>query len=195
MVAGGAEALPDRVGLALLDRTDRAPLGLELLDLERRLIPVARFGQRLGLRAQRILLREVVVPRGFALREILVAAREEPIARRAEPVPDRLFFSARHRADGFPLGLQLLDRVGGLNPRGRLGLRLGGLAERGLSRQVRRPLLRVGGEARLALGPDFVVRGLEPAPERIRLRARHISGLRATAAAGRAPRGRPSRHR
>ncbi len=41
VVAGGAEALPHRVGARLLDRADRAPLGLQPLELRRGGVPVA----------------------------------------------------------------------------------------------------------------------------------------------------------
>ena len=61
-IARAAEALPDRFGPALLDRADRLPLGLELSDLGGGLLPVGRLGQRLGLRAERFLLREVLGP-------------------------------------------------------------------------------------------------------------------------------------
>ena len=66
-VAGGAEALPDGVGAALLDRADRAPLRLQLLDPGRGLLPVGGRGERLGLLAQRFLLREVLLPLAAAL--------------------------------------------------------------------------------------------------------------------------------
>ena len=59
-----------------------------------------------------------------------MATGEEPIAGGAEAIPDRLFPAARDRADGLPFGLQRLDRFGGLNPVGRVGQRLGLLAER-----------------------------------------------------------------
>src|SRR5439155_6436794 len=41
-VARAAEPLPDRLGSRFLDRADRPPLGLELLDLGRRAVPVGR---------------------------------------------------------------------------------------------------------------------------------------------------------
>src|SRR5207244_8706622 len=68
-IAGPAEALPDRLRSALLDRTDRLPLGLEALDLGGRLVPIARVGERFGLDAQRFLLREVLLPHILALGE------------------------------------------------------------------------------------------------------------------------------
>ena len=63
-----AEPLPDRLRPALLHRPDRLPLGLQPLDLGRRGVPVGRLGERLGLRAQRFLLREVLGPDRLALR-------------------------------------------------------------------------------------------------------------------------------
>ena len=105
-VAGAAEPLPDRLRAALLHRADRLPLGLQPLDLGGGGVPVGRLGERLGLRAERFLPREVVGPDRLALGQIGVAAGEEAIAGAAEPLPDRLLLAARHRADGLPLGLQ-----------------------------------------------------------------------------------------
>ena len=51
-IAGGAEAVPDGFGLRLAHRPDRLPLGLQPLDLRRGVLPVGRFGERLGLFAQ-----------------------------------------------------------------------------------------------------------------------------------------------
>ena len=111
------------------------------------------------------------------LREILLAPGEEAIAGGAEPLPDRLFLAARDRADGLPFGLQPFDRLGGLHPVGRVGERLGPLAERDLLREVLGAHAGLGGEVRLAPRPDLVVRGLEAPPQRLALRARHVGGL------------------
>src|SRR5262249_32507591 len=101
IVAGAAEPLPQRFGAALLHRTDGLPLGLQLLDLGGGGVPVGRLLQRLDFRDERIFLREVRRPDGLALREIGVPAREELVARRAEPLPDGLLLAARDRADRF----------------------------------------------------------------------------------------------
>ena len=113
----------------------------------------------------------------LALGEIGVAAREEAIAGGAEALPDRLLLAAADRADRLPLGLQLLDLVGGLNPVGRVGERLGALAERDLLREVLGARLGLRREMRLAARPRLVVRRLEAAPQRFALRARHVGGL------------------
>ena len=67
VVAGGAEPLPHRLGPALLDRPDRAPLGLQPLELGGGRLPVGGLPEGLGLLAEGLLLREVVAPtRGCA---------------------------------------------------------------------------------------------------------------------------------
>src|SRR4029450_8566537 len=92
--------------------------------------------ERLDLGAERVLLREVLGPHRFALREVGVAAREELVTRGAEAFPERLLLPARDRADRLPIGLELLDLVGGLDPVGGGRQRFGPLAERHLLRQV-----------------------------------------------------------
>ena len=108
-IARGAEALPDRLGLVLLHRTDRLPLGLQLLDARPRRSPTRSSRRATPPRAERFLPGEVRGPRLLAMLQIVLAAREEAIAGGAEPFPDGLLMSARHRADGLPLGLQRLD--------------------------------------------------------------------------------------
>src|SRR5262249_42451808 len=113
----------------------------------------------------------------LALREILVAPRKEPVAGGAETIPYPFFAAPRHRADRLPLRLELFDGFRRLNPAGRVGQPLGLLAERDLLGEVLGPLLRLRREVRLADRPDLIVRRLEPAPERVGLRARHVGGL------------------
>ena len=62
----------------------------------------------------------------FAARDLvpLRVARKEPIARRAEPLPDHLRPALLDRADRLPLRLQPLDLGGGRLPVGRIGQRL-----------------------------------------------------------------------
>ena len=107
-----------------------------------------------------------------------MAPREEPIAGGAEAIPDRLLPAARHRTDRLPLGLQLLDRVGGLNPvaSSRRALRPARRARSSCARFSARSSA-CGGEVRFAARPDLVVRRLEAPPERVGLRARHVGGL------------------
>src|SRR5204863_10083740 len=85
-VACGAEALPDRLRPALLDRTDRLPFRLQRADLRGGGIPVGRFGERFRLDAQRFLLREILRPDRLPLREVGVAALKEAIAGGAEAI-------------------------------------------------------------------------------------------------------------
>ena len=149
-IAGAAEALPDRLGPALLDRADRLPLGLQAPELRRRVVPVRRLGQRFGLRAQRFLLRQVLGPRRLARGEILVA----PVKKRSQAVRKRsqIAFS-RPRETGpmvFHSACSCLHRLGGLNPARGVGERLGLLAERDLLRQVRVASLGLGGKVRFA---------------------------------------------
>ena len=176
-IARAAEPLPDRLRPALLDRTDRLPLGLEPSDLGGGLVPVGRLGERLGLAHSASFFARFSAQTFFAI-EVFVAPGEEPIAGGAEAVPDRLLPAARHRPDRLPLGLQLLDLLGGLNPARRLGERLRLLAQGGLLREVGAALFGLRGEVRFAARPDLVVRRLEAPPQRIGLRARHVGGLR-----------------
>src|SRR4029079_1226432 len=129
-----------------------------------------------GPGAQRLFLREIVRPDRLALREVGMPTREEAVARAAEPLPDRLFLAAAHRANRLPVRLQLLDLVGGLNPGGRVRQRLCAFAQRDLLREVAAACLGLRGEMRLAPGPRLVVRGLEAFPEELALRPRHIGG-------------------
>ena len=119
---------------------DRLPLGLELPQLRRRLIPVGRIGQRFRLHAQRFFLGEILGPDFFQPVEIFVSSREEAIAGGSESIPDRLFAATRHRANRLPVGLQLLDGFGRFDPARRVGERLRLLAERGLAGKVLGPL-------------------------------------------------------
>ena len=171
-IAGRAEAMPDQLGLVLPYRPDRLPLGLQPLQLRGRSLPIAGLGECLRAHAERFLLREVLGPRVLPLREILVAAGEEAIARGAETFPRRLFVLARTRTDGFPLGLERLDRIRGGNPVGRLGERLGALAERDFPLQVLAARLRLRFEEGIRAPAHLVDRGLEPPPEHLTLVAR-----------------------
>src|SRR5262249_37347369 len=146
----GAEPQPQRFGSALLDRADRLPLVLETLDLASGAVPVVRLGERLGLHDERFLLGEVLGPDDLARREIGVAPCEEAIAGGAEALPDGLLLAAADRTDRLPLRLQRLDGLRGLDPAGRVGERLGTLAQADLPRQVLPARLVLGGEVRLA---------------------------------------------
>ena len=99
---------------------------------------------------------------------------EESVAGAAEPLPDRLLATARHRPDGLPLVLQRLQRLGGRDPVGGVGECLGLFAQHRLLREVLGTLGGLHGEVRLAAGPHLVVGGLEAAPERIGLGTRHV---------------------
>jgi len=163
-IARFTEAAPDRIGPALLHRTDRLPLGLQAPQFRRRLLPIGRLDERFRPHRKRLLLREVVRPQPFARDEILLTPCEEAIASRAEPVPDRLLAPARHRADRLPFGLHPFDLIGRLDPARGPGQRLGFFAESGLLREVLGANLGLGGEERLGADPDFVVRRLEAPP-------------------------------
>src|SRR4029077_4936401 len=140
------------------------PLRLQPLHLARGGVPVDRVLDRLRLDDERFLLREVLGPDGLALGEVGVATGEEAIAGAAEALPDRLLLAAADRADRLPLGLQLLDLVGGLNPVGGVGERLGALTQGDLPGEVLAARLGLRREMRLAPRPRFVVRRLEPFP-------------------------------
>jgi hypothetical protein len=103
-----------------------------------------------------------------------VPVREERVARRAEALPHDLGVLARDRAHRLPLGLELLQRLGGLDPVGRAGERFGLLAERELRLQVRAPLFGALREERAAPRADLVARRLEPAPEQLGMVARRF---------------------
>ena len=104
----------------------------------------------------------------------MLASCEEPIARDPEAFPDGFFLTARHWTDRFPLGLKPLDLFGRGNPVRRFGQRFGALAQRHFPGQIRRAFFSLRGEMRFAARPDDVMRGLEAAPERVGLRARHV---------------------
>ena len=128
-VTGGAEALPDGLRLVPAHGADRLPLGLQPSDLRGGPVPLAGGRELLGPGAERFLLREVRRPRFLAFRQVGVASREELVAGVAETLPGRARVVARDGADLLPLVLQLLQLVGGLDPVGRVGERLGALDE------------------------------------------------------------------
>src|SRR5262249_4995033 len=84
VIGRGAEPAPERFRLAAADRPDGLPLGLQAPELGRRPVPLARVGELFRPRTERFLLRLVRRPDFLALREILVAPREEVIAGIAE---------------------------------------------------------------------------------------------------------------
>ncbi len=88
----------------------------------------------------------------------LMVALEEPVGSAAETVPDRFGLVAPDRADRLPLGLQPLHLGGGRVPVGRLGQRLGALAERFLARQVLGPHLLPIGQILAAAREERVAR-------------------------------------
>ena len=117
----------------------------------RRISAAARSQSRevdelLGAGAQRFLLGEVGRPRLLAFGEVGVAPREELVAGVAETLPGGARVVARHGADLLPFLLQLLQLVGGLDPVGRIGERLGPLDQRQLAIEVGLALLGAGGE-------------------------------------------------
>ena len=177
MVACAAEALPQRFGTAFLHRADRLPFGLEAFDFADGGVPVCRLAERFDFRAERVLLCQVLRPPRFAFGEVGVTTREEAIAGGAEALPDRFLLPTGDRADPLPFRLQLLDLVGGLDPARRPGERFGALAQGDFLREVFGARFSLRREMRFAALPRLVVRRLEPAPQRLALRARHVGGL------------------
>src|SRR5438093_216723 len=177
VVACAAEALPQRFGTAFLHRADRLPFGLEAFDFADGGVPVCRLAERFDFRAERVLLCQVVRPPRFAVGEVGVTTREEAIAGGAEALPDRFLLPTGDRADPLPFRLQLLDLVGGLDPARRPGERFGALAQGDFLREVFGARFSLRREMRFAALPRLVVRRLEPAPQRLALRARHVGGL------------------
>src|SRR4029453_138425 len=110
---------------------DRLPLGLELAKLVGGLIPIGRLGERLGLRAQRFLPREVLGPDLLQTIEVFMTPREKAVACGAEPVPYAFPTPGGYRTDRLPLGLQLLDRLRRFDPARRVGECLRLLTESG----------------------------------------------------------------
>src|SRR5262245_19540825 len=102
MIARSTEAQPDSFGARSLDRPDRFPFGLQPFEFGRRNFPVARFGERFRLHAERVFEGEVSCPHGFSLGKVLMSPREKPIARRAKTLPDGLFLAARDWTDCLP---------------------------------------------------------------------------------------------
>src|SRR5262249_17488630 len=113
VVAGGAEALPDVVGLLLWDRADRLPLLLELLDRLAGLLPLRRLLERLDLDAELFLLRQVRAPLFVKLAEVLLRLLVDQIRRGLEARPQRLVLLLRRRARRLPTRLQILQQRGG----------------------------------------------------------------------------------
>src|SRR5262245_15938744 len=116
LVGGGAEAVPDFVGLVAADGADRLPLGLPALHLAGGGIPLHRLGEDLGALAERFLLRHVLGPRLLAGGQILAAAREERVRGGAESLAELADGVARRRAQVLPRLLQLLESRGGAAP-------------------------------------------------------------------------------
>ena len=117
---------------------------------------------------------EVGRPGFLALGEIGVAPGEEPVARVAELLPGGLGVLARHRTDLLPLGLQLLQLVGGLDPVGGVGELLGAGDERELLVEIALALLVAVREELAQPGLDRIG-GLPVAmPEGLRLGARRF---------------------
>src|SRR6185503_7857332 len=113
---------------------------------------------------ERRLARDLVAP---------PAAVEEPVARAAEALPQDLRLRARQRPDALPLRLEALHGRRRALPVGRVGQRLGLLAERGLLPRV---LAALGIGLLPVLLPareEAVARLAELLPERARVPHRH----------------------
>ena len=110
-------------------------------------------------------------------REVRVAAREELVARVAEPLPGRAGVLRGTGADRLPLGLQLLQLVGGLDPVGGVGERLGAFDQRELAFEVGLALLDALREELARLGLDRIGGLTVAVPQRLRLRARRFGRL------------------
>jgi hypothetical protein len=109
--------------------------------------------------------------------EVGVPAREERVARLAEPLPGDARFLARHRADRLPLGLERLELVGRLDPVRGVRQGLGALDQRELAREMALALFAPDREELADLRLDRI-RGLPVAvPQGLRLRARRLGGL------------------
>jgi hypothetical protein len=155
-VRRGAEAVPHDVGLVAAHGANRLPLGLQPLELGGGRVPVGRLGQHLGALAERFLLGEVVRPRLLAAGQVFAAAREERVARDAEPVRQLAAVVARDRPERLPLGLKRLEPSGGLAPFVRLRERFGFLDDRELLLEVPRALFAEPVEVRLAPAADEI---------------------------------------
>jgi len=77
LVGSRAEAVPHLFRLVAADRADGLPLLLQPLHLVGGDVPVRRFGQRFGARAERFLLRLILRPDLLARGQVFAAAREE----------------------------------------------------------------------------------------------------------------------
>ena len=140
-------------------------------------IPLARVGEFFGAGAEGFLLGQVRRPGFLALGEIGVAAGEELVARLAEALPGGARVVARHGACLLPFLLQLLQLVGGLDPVGGIGQRLGPFDQRELAIEVALALFGADGEELARLGLDRIG-GLPVAvPEGLRLGAGRLGDL------------------
>src|SRR5258705_313184 len=104
--------------------------------------------------------------------QVVLPPREEAVARRTEALPHGLLVPAADGANLLPVGLQPLDFRRGLHPIGRVRQRLGALAQRQLGDEVRRALLVLGGRVGECPREALVLRGLDPPPHGLALRAR-----------------------
>jgi hypothetical protein len=89
-VAGVAEARPQLVLDLLVDRADRLPLALQLLDSRRGGAGVGGGAEGLGLLAEGLLAPAVVLALALLLLEVLGAPGVEAVLRRAEALPEPL---------------------------------------------------------------------------------------------------------
>ncbi len=97
---------------------------------------------------------------------------EEAIARAAKALPRCLLVSAHDGPDGFPLGLERLNRRGGSYPVARSRKCLSLLAQRQLLGEIADVHLALRRQVRRRAAKDLVLCGLEAAPHDLALRTR-----------------------
>src|SRR5262249_2567696 len=161
LIAGGAEALPQRLVLLLGRRADVLPLLLELLALRLRvgglgLVALGHLPRPLPLR---LFLLLVALPFLLDLVELpLSLVRDD--AGGAEALPQRLVLLLGRRPQGLPLRLQPLDELRGRLPVRRAAQALHARAQLLFLALVLGPILVDLGVVQLALLEERVARGL-----------------------------------
>src|SRR5258705_3908492 len=104
--------------------------------------------------------------------QVVLPPREEAVARRTEALPHGLLVPAADGANLLPVGLQPAHSRRGAAPLSRPRQPRGAIAQRGLGGEVRGALLVQPGQVLGCPREALVLRGLEPPPHGLALRAR-----------------------
>ncbi len=118
LVGRRPETGPDHFALVVAHGADGLPVGLQLLHLGRRGIPLGGLSQFLCAYAQRLFAREVFGPLLLLGHQVVAPLREERVARGTESLRQIAGGIARNGARILPRLLKFLELRGGLGPVG-----------------------------------------------------------------------------